>query len=97
VAGDGGVLTNQTGAASVFYANITAPVYYAVPPNPIMPSYFNDHVKWRYSHRNLIGTIPATAGDIVHVQFYRDVAHGDDNWGAHGAMFMLEFSSEADS
>ena len=89
--GDGDVLVNDTDAATITYpehrSSYTAYWGYAITYN----------TAWRYTERDSIGTFSPTAGDIVHMEIYRDGTHGNDTYNQPGALFMVEISYTADS
>lgn len=79
------VLVNQTGAATVSY-----------------PDAWDPTISWlaiqsRYTQRDQIGSITVTAGDIVHMEIFRNGAHGDDTLGGEAYLFMMEAEYTADS
>jgi hypothetical protein len=87
----GGVLANDTGAATITYperiTEFTTPSGYT----------YDIPQSWRYTERDSIGTFSPAAGDIVHMEVYRDGAHGGDIYGYTAALFMVEISYTADS
>ena len=85
----GAVLVNQTGAATVSYPDLAIP--YGDPPL----GYYQQN--WRYAQRDSLGTFNALAGDIVHVEIFRNAAHAGDIFAGEGALFMVEFAYTADS
>jgi hypothetical protein len=94
-AGAGAVLVNQTGAATVNYADRIGAALARGPVYGWVFAYYNQH--WRYSQRDSLGTITVNAGDIVHFELWRDGAHAADTFAGEGAMFMVEFAYTADS
>ena len=49
------------------------------------------------AYRTLLGTIAVIAGDIVHIQFYRDGANPADTLNNEAYLHMVEFTYTADS
>lgn len=86
------VLVNQVGAATVSYpyARVTLPGTGGGP-------YYHVKYPWRDASRDLIGTITVNASDIVHMQVFRNGAHGADTYPHDGALFMVEIEYTADS
>jgi len=52
---------------------------------------------FRQAHRSSLGTINALAGDIFHVQIYRNGAHANDTLAQPAYLYMAEFEYTADS
>ena len=79
------VLANQTGAATVTYPESWDPVI----------SFLS--IGQRYAQRDLIGSITVTAGDIVHMEIFRNGAHADDDYPGEIQLLMMEAEYTADS
>lgn len=89
------VLVNQTGAVTISYPNLTLPYYTGLIMGLPAIGYYQTH--WAYCQRDSLGTFNALAGDIVHIEIYRNGGHGDDTFTGEGALFMVEFAYTADS
>jgi len=89
------VLANQTGAATVVYPDLTLPYYTGLGVGDPPIGVYQQH--WRYAQRDSLGTFNALAGDIVHIEIWRDGAHAGDTFTGEGALFMVEFAYTADS
>lgn len=93
-AGVGALVGNQTGAATIIYPAISD-IYYSNYYGTTWP--FTIYTGWRYAQRDSLGTFNAAAGDIVHMEIYRDPTHVDDTCSHTGAFWMADFSYTADS
>lgn len=93
-----GILGNQVGAATVSYPEARYEFLVEWLWSPWEPGFYHTfNYPWQSVSRDMIGSITVTAGDVVHMQVFRNGAHADDTWTHDGALFMVEIEYTADS
>ena len=84
-AGAAAVLANQTGQVTINY------------PECWHPTISYQSIGGQYAQRDSLGTITVSAGDIVHMEIYRNGGHVDDDFPYDGNLYLMEAEYTADS